>query len=212
VKGSNSQRQLRSALLCSGSRTLHTLTHFLDRFVYRTPKANASSRGASIMQPLGGGVKYSWKKTSSAATSSAFFFQKASVLSGSWFCAFFLDRFVYRTPKANASSRGASIMQPLGGGEAADRFVLVDTSEVFVEEDILRGNIVSLLLPEGFGVERRFVYRTPKANASSRGASIMQPLGGGEAADRLVEARGSESECAKSDLACHSWGCAQADW
>ncbi|KAJ5588977.1 hypothetical protein N7537_011655, partial [Penicillium hordei] len=35
--------------------TLHTLTHFLDRFVYRTPKANASSRGASIMQPLGGG-------------------------------------------------------------------------------------------------------------------------------------------------------------
>ncbi|CRL19461.1 CCAAT-binding factor [Penicillium camemberti] len=34
--------------------TLHTLTHFLDRFVYRTPKANASSRGASIMQPLGG--------------------------------------------------------------------------------------------------------------------------------------------------------------
>ncbi|KAJ5343533.1 hypothetical protein MYU51_021611 [Penicillium brevicompactum] len=35
--------------------TLHTLTHFLDRFVYRTPKANAGARGASIMQPLAGG-------------------------------------------------------------------------------------------------------------------------------------------------------------
>ncbi|KAJ5939692.1 hypothetical protein N7466_002826 [Penicillium verhagenii] len=35
--------------------TIHTLTHFLDRFVYRTPKANAASRGASIMQPLAGG-------------------------------------------------------------------------------------------------------------------------------------------------------------
>jgi ribosome biogenesis protein MAK21 len=35
--------------------TLHTLTHFLDRFVYRTPKASAPSRGASIMQPLAGG-------------------------------------------------------------------------------------------------------------------------------------------------------------
>lgn len=35
--------------------TLHTLTHFLDRFVYRTPKATAAARGASIMQPLAGG-------------------------------------------------------------------------------------------------------------------------------------------------------------
>lgn len=35
--------------------TIHTLSHFLDRFVYRTPKASASSRGASIMQPLAGG-------------------------------------------------------------------------------------------------------------------------------------------------------------
>lgn len=35
--------------------TLHTLTHFLDRFVYRTPKASAGVRGASIMQPLAGG-------------------------------------------------------------------------------------------------------------------------------------------------------------
>jgi ribosome biogenesis protein MAK21 len=35
--------------------TIHTLTHFLDRFVYRAPKANAASRGASIMQPLAGG-------------------------------------------------------------------------------------------------------------------------------------------------------------
>lgn len=35
--------------------TLHTLTHFLDRFVYRTPKATTAARGASIMQPLAGG-------------------------------------------------------------------------------------------------------------------------------------------------------------
>ena len=34
---------------------IHTLTHFLDRFVYRTPKASAAARGASIMQPLAGG-------------------------------------------------------------------------------------------------------------------------------------------------------------
>ncbi|OJJ38933.1 hypothetical protein ASPWEDRAFT_104073 [Aspergillus wentii DTO 134E9] len=35
--------------------TIHTLTHFLDRFVYRTPKASANTRGTSIMQPLAGG-------------------------------------------------------------------------------------------------------------------------------------------------------------
>lgn len=34
--------------------TIHTLTHFLDRFVYRTPKAAVATRGSSIMQPLAG--------------------------------------------------------------------------------------------------------------------------------------------------------------
>ncbi|KAL4886582.1 CBF/Mak21 family-domain-containing protein [Aspergillus karnatakaensis] len=34
--------------------TIHTLTHFLDRFVYRTPKAAAATRGTSLMQPLAG--------------------------------------------------------------------------------------------------------------------------------------------------------------
>ncbi|GMF93342.1 unnamed protein product [Aspergillus oryzae] len=34
--------------------TIHTLMHFLDRFVYKTPKASAATRGASIMQPLAG--------------------------------------------------------------------------------------------------------------------------------------------------------------
>ncbi|KAL4809577.1 CBF/Mak21 family-domain-containing protein [Aspergillus unguis] len=34
--------------------TIHTLTHFLDRFVYRTPKAAAATRGSSLMQPLAG--------------------------------------------------------------------------------------------------------------------------------------------------------------
>ncbi|KAL4872813.1 hypothetical protein BDV12DRAFT_161572 [Aspergillus spectabilis] len=34
--------------------TIHTLAHFLDRFVYRTPKAAAATRGSSLMQPLAG--------------------------------------------------------------------------------------------------------------------------------------------------------------
>ena len=34
---------------------LNSLVHFLDRFVYRNPKANNASRGASIMQPMAGG-------------------------------------------------------------------------------------------------------------------------------------------------------------
>ncbi|EAW07760.1 RNA-binding ribosome biosynthesis protein MAK21 [Aspergillus clavatus NRRL 1] len=34
--------------------TIHTLTHFLDRFIYRSPKASAAIRGGSIMQPLAG--------------------------------------------------------------------------------------------------------------------------------------------------------------
>ena len=35
--------------------TIHTLSHFLDRFVYRNPKASSGLRGTSIMQPLAGG-------------------------------------------------------------------------------------------------------------------------------------------------------------
>jgi ribosome biogenesis protein MAK21 len=34
--------------------TLHTLSHFLDRFVYRNPKQKPSTKGDSIMQPLAG--------------------------------------------------------------------------------------------------------------------------------------------------------------
>jgi ribosome biogenesis protein MAK21 len=33
---------------------LHTVKHFLDRFVYRNPKTKGTTRGASIMQPLPG--------------------------------------------------------------------------------------------------------------------------------------------------------------
>ncbi|KAI1961868.1 RNA-binding ribosome biosynthesis protein mak21 [Ophidiomyces ophidiicola] len=32
--------------------TIHTLSHFLDRFVYRSPRASTALRGSSIMQPL----------------------------------------------------------------------------------------------------------------------------------------------------------------
>ncbi len=35
--------------------SLHTLIHFLDRFVYKNPKLASKPRGASIMQPLAGG-------------------------------------------------------------------------------------------------------------------------------------------------------------
>ncbi|KAI9804269.1 MAG: hypothetical protein M1833_007076 [Piccolia ochrophora] len=34
--------------------SLHTLTHFLDRFVYRNAKASTAPQGTSIMQPLAG--------------------------------------------------------------------------------------------------------------------------------------------------------------
>lgn len=35
--------------------SLNTLIHFLDRFVYRNPKATPAPKGASIMQPMAGG-------------------------------------------------------------------------------------------------------------------------------------------------------------
>lgn len=34
--------------------SLHTLSHFLDRFVYKNPKKSQSLRGSSLMQPLAG--------------------------------------------------------------------------------------------------------------------------------------------------------------
>ncbi|KAL3420690.1 CBF/Mak21 family protein [Phlyctema vagabunda] len=47
----------------------HTLTHFLDRFVYRNAKATASGpRGSSIMQPLAGGDSKGFLLSSKAAT------------------------------------------------------------------------------------------------------------------------------------------------
>ncbi|EPY52479.1 ribosome biogenesis protein Noc1 [Schizosaccharomyces cryophilus OY26] len=36
--------------------TLHTLSHFLDKFAYRNPKKSASVKGYSIMQPLAGSI------------------------------------------------------------------------------------------------------------------------------------------------------------
>ena len=44
------------AMPAKPDQSMHTLIHFLDRFVYRNPKKAASGpRGASIMQPLAGG-------------------------------------------------------------------------------------------------------------------------------------------------------------
>lgn len=45
----------------------HTLVHFLDRFVYRNPKATAAARGGSIMQPLS---SFTTDKTLISSTSS----------------------------------------------------------------------------------------------------------------------------------------------
>ncbi|KAB8257705.1 CBF/Mak21 family-domain-containing protein [Aspergillus pseudonomiae] len=75
--------------------TIHTLMHFLDRFVYKTPKASAATRGASIMQPLAGsdaqdrlvsGIKQSqevplnseafWKKKSDEVAAEDVFFHE----------------------------------------------------------------------------------------------------------------------------------------
>jgi ribosome biogenesis protein MAK21 len=49
-------RQLlsRESLTSSPDLTLYTLTHFLDRFVYKNPK-KAAARGTSAMQPSGAG-------------------------------------------------------------------------------------------------------------------------------------------------------------
>lgn len=43
-----------SAKLGQPDLTLHSLSHFLDRFVYRNPKQKTVSHGSSIMQPLAG--------------------------------------------------------------------------------------------------------------------------------------------------------------
>jgi ribosome biogenesis protein MAK21 len=43
-----------SSALIKPDITLHTLTHFLDRFVYRNPRQTTKTKGGSIMQPLAG--------------------------------------------------------------------------------------------------------------------------------------------------------------
>lgn len=40
---------------------LHTLSHFLDRFIYKSPKTKISSRGGSIMQPIVGSGAFETK-------------------------------------------------------------------------------------------------------------------------------------------------------
>jgi ribosome biogenesis protein MAK21 len=63
--------------------TIHTLMHFLDRFVYKTPKASAGTRGASIMQPLAGSdakdrLVSGNKQTQEVALNSEAFWKKKS--------------------------------------------------------------------------------------------------------------------------------------
>ncbi|EEH41484.1 CCAAT-box-binding transcription factor [Paracoccidioides lutzii Pb01] len=48
--------------------SIHTLTHFLDRFAYRNPKAAPVMRGNSIMQPLAGGESKGLLVTSGGTT------------------------------------------------------------------------------------------------------------------------------------------------
>jgi ribosome biogenesis protein MAK21 len=45
----------KDAVLEKPDLTLHSLSHFLDRFVYKNPRTKATTKGGSIMQPLAGG-------------------------------------------------------------------------------------------------------------------------------------------------------------
>ena len=64
--------------------SLNTLIHFLDRFVYRNPKAKIAPRGASIMQPAGGDSSallvsaYSKKSRTEQPVNSEAFWKQAS--------------------------------------------------------------------------------------------------------------------------------------
>ena len=64
---------------------LNTLIHFLDRFVYRNPKATSAPRGASIMQPMAGGdtsalliTAYSNKSSTRQPVNSEAFWKQSS--------------------------------------------------------------------------------------------------------------------------------------
>lgn len=65
--------------------SLNTLIHFLDRFVYRNPKATIAPRGTSIMQPMAGGDSgallvsaYSNKSSTKQPVNSEAFWKQAS--------------------------------------------------------------------------------------------------------------------------------------
>lgn len=65
--------------------SLNTLIHFLDRFVYRNPKATIAPKGTSIMQPLAGGDSdallvsaYSSKSSTKQPVNSEAFWKQAS--------------------------------------------------------------------------------------------------------------------------------------
>ena len=65
--------------------SLNTLIHFLDRFVYRNPKATNAPRGASIMQPIAGGDSsallvsaYSGESSTKQPVNSEAFWKQAS--------------------------------------------------------------------------------------------------------------------------------------
>ncbi|PGH12192.1 hypothetical protein AJ80_06812 [Polytolypa hystricis UAMH7299] len=77
--------------------TIHTITHFLDRFVYRNPKSAPSLRGSSIMQPLAGGdasgllVTGKGARTTAPINSEAFWKKKTDEIAAE--DAFFHDYF-----------------------------------------------------------------------------------------------------------------------
>ncbi|KAK9472504.1 CBF/Mak21 family-domain-containing protein [Dipodascopsis tothii] len=50
---------------------LHTLSHFLDRFIYKSPKTKATTRGGSIMQPIVGSGAFESKDVLLLATKGA---------------------------------------------------------------------------------------------------------------------------------------------
>ncbi|KAL1885587.1 RNA-binding ribosome biosynthesis protein mak21 [Paecilomyces lecythidis] len=118
--------------------TLHTLTHFLDRFIYRTPKANAGAKGSSIMQPLAGGDTSGLLVTVGGVAgkgkqlepvnSEAFWRKKAEDVAAE---DVFFHEYFNRVGKDKARKGKKGAKDPVAGDEEADLDASDNESEVW---------------------------------------------------------------------------------
>lgn len=118
--------------------TLHTLTHFLDRFIYRTPKANAGAKGSSIMQPLAGGDTSGLLVTVGGVAgkgkqlepvnSEAFWRKKAEDVAAE---DVFFHEYFNRVGKDKARKGKKGTKDPVAGDEEADLDASDNESEVW---------------------------------------------------------------------------------